>query len=263
MKKDKSSLVFWLTVCVLVVCVALAKDSNYTSQAKSNTDVVYPDYYYAKTSDDTDTVNDKATSHTSQVQQDSKQEDIVNIDETFVPLDDTMFEETSTSVQPQASTKNTVQKSTSVPTASQSSVAIPASVSILERKSQILSDMAQSSVLANSTQALANAVITAKTVKYQTLATGAAVGVATIHNQRREAVLDLVEAKQKACTDRVNRIINRTGETTQNALDTALTIHNDLKQNADKIESDIKDTIDKIHHAHDEIKDILDKLGEI
>ena len=65
--------------------------------------------------------------------------------------------------------------------------------------------MAQSSVLANSTQALANAVITAKTVKYQTLATGAAVGVATIHNQRREAVLDLVEAKQKARTDRVNR----------------------------------------------------------
>ena len=174
-----------------------------------------------------------------------------------------MVEETSTSVQPQASTKNTVQKSTSVPTASQSSVAIPASVSILERKSQILSDMAQSSVLANSTQALANAVITAKTVKYQTLATGAAVGVATIHNQRREAVLDLVEAKQKARTDRVNRIINRTGETTRNALDTALTIHNDLKQNADKIESDIKDTIDKIHHAHDEIKDILDKLGEI
>ena len=259
MKKDKSSLVF----CVLVVCVALSKDSNHTSQAKSNTDVVYPDYYYAKTSDDTDTVKDKATSHTSQVQQDSKQEDIVNIDETFVPLADTMVEETSTSVQPQASTKNTVQKSTSVPTASQSSVAIPASVSILERKSQILSDMAQSSVLANSTQALANAVITAKTVKYQTLATGAAVGVATIHNQRREAVLDLVEAKQKARTDRVNRIINRTGETTRNALDTALTIHNDLKQNADKIESDIKDTIDKIHHAHDEIKDILDKLGEI
>ena len=263
MKKDKSSLVFWLTVCVLVVCVALAKDSNHTSQAKSNTDVVYPDYYYAKTSDDTDTVKDKATSHTSQVQQDSKQEDIVNIDETFVPLADTMVEETSTSVQPQASTKNTVQKSTSVPTASQSSVAIPASVSILERKSQILSDMAQSSVLANSTQALANAVITAKTVKYQTLVTGAAVGVATIPNQRREAVLDLVEAKQKARTDRVNRIINRTGETTRNALDTALTIHNDLKQNADKIESDIKDTIDKIHHAHDEIKDILDKLGEI
>lgn len=263
MKKDKSSLVFWLTVCVLVICVALAKDSNHTSQAKGNTDVVYPDYYYAKTSDDTDTVKDKATSLTSQVQQNSKQEDTVNIEETFVPLADTMFEETSTSVQPQASTKNTVQKSTSAPTASQSSVAIPASVSILERKSQILSDMAQSSVLANSTQALANAVITAKTVKYQTLATGAAVGVATIHNQRREAVLDLVEAKQKARTDRVNRIINRTGETTQNALDTALTIHNDLKQNADKIESDIKDTIDKIHHTHDEIKDILDKLGEI
>ena len=263
MKKDKSSLVFWLTVCALVVCVALAKDSNHTSQAKGNTDVVYPDYYYAKTSDDTDTVKDKATSHTSQVQQNSKQEDTVNIEETFVPLADTMFEETSTAVQPQASTKNTVQKSTSAPTASQSSVAIPTSVSILERKSQILSDMAQSSVLANSTQALANAVITAKTVKYQTLATGAAVGVATIHNQRREAVLDLVEAKQKAHTDRVNRIINRTGETTQNALDTALTIHNDLKQNADKIESDIKDTIDKIHHTHDEIKDILDKLGEI
>lgn len=263
MKKDKSSLVFWLAVCVLVVCVALAKDSNHTSQAKDNTDVVYPDYYYAKTSDDTDTVKDKATSHTSQVQQDSKQEDIVNIDETFVPLADTMVEEASTSVQPQASTKNTVQKSASAPAASQSSAAIPASVSILERKSQILSDMAQSSVLANSTQTLANAVITAKTVKYQTLATSAAVGVATIHNQRREAVLDLVEAKQKARTDRVNQIINRTGETTQNALDTALTIHNDLKQNADKIESDIKDTIDKIHHTHDEIEDILDKLGEI
>ncbi len=269
MKKDKGSLAFWLTVCVLIACVAMAKDSNNTSQAKNSTDVVYPDYYYAKTSDDSDTTGDENTHHTDQVQPDDKQEDTVHIDETIVPLADTMDEDTSAS-RPQASTKNAVQNTA----ASLSSAVSPASTSILERKSQILSDMAQSSVLANSTQALANAVITAKTVKYQTLATSAAVGAATLHNQRREAVLDLIETKQKSHTETANRVITQTGETTKKAFDTALTIHNDInqnvgqihddiKQNADKIESDVKDTIDKIHQKHDEIKDILDKLGSL
>ena len=56
MRKEKGSLTFWLTVCVLVICVAMARDNSSTSKAKGSTDVVYPDYY-AKTSDDLNTTN--------------------------------------------------------------------------------------------------------------------------------------------------------------------------------------------------------------
>lgn len=130
--------------------------------------------------------------------------------------------------------------------------------------------MAQSSSLINTTQTLANAVVAAKTAKYQAVAAGVALGTANIHNQKRAAVLDLVESRQKAHTDTVNKIISQTGDTTKDVLNTALTIHNDinqihndLKQNADKIHGDIKDKIDEIHKTHDEIKDVIDNLPHL
>ena len=259
MRKEKGSLTFWLTVCVLVICVAMARDNSSTSRAKGSTDVVYPDYY-AKTSDDLDTTNTEKTHRNTKTS--TKKEGTVNIEEEDIPLADTITDKTSND-------KNTTPKiSTATPTSN--STALPATTSVLDRKSQILSDMAQSSALINTTQTLANAVVAAKTVKYQAIATGVALGTANIHNQKRAAVLDLVESRQKAHTDTVNKIITQTGDTTKDVLNTALTIHNDinqihndLKQNADKIHGDIKDKIDKIHKTHDEIKDVIDNLPHL
>lgn len=262
MRKEKGSLTFWLTVCVLVICVAMARDNSSTSKAKGSTDVVYPDYY-AKTSDDLNTTNNTKAHRNTKPS--TKKEDTVNIEETDVPLADTIAAESSND----KNTKTTTQK-ISTATSTSNSTASPVAASILNRKSQILSDMAQSSVLTNTTQALANAVIAAKTAKYQAVATGVALSTANLHNQRHAAVLDLVESRQKAHTDTVNKIITQTGDTTKDVLNTALTIHNDinqihndLKQNADKIHGDIKDKIDKIHKTHDEIKDVIDNLPHL
>ena len=266
MKKDKGSLAFWLTVCVLVVCVALAKDSSHTSKAMSSTDVVYPDYY-AKAENTADTA-DKEDIHTDdKAAMKAEQEENVTISEPVVPLADTIVEEPSKSQTASTAVKKAVQNTASA-------ASVPVSTSLIERKSRLLSDMAQSSVVADSAQTLANALIAAKTARYQTLATGTAVAAATLHNQRREAVLDLIENRQKTHAATANRIITQTGETTKDVLDTTLTIHNDiqqnidkihddLQQNADHIESDVKDTIDQIHNKHEEIKDFLDKLNPL
>lgn len=261
MRKEKGSLTFWLTVCVLVICVAMARDNGSTSKAKGSTDVVYPDYY-AKTSDDLDTTNTEKAHRNTKTS--TKKEDTVNvnIEEEDIPLADTITDETP-------SAQNTTPKISTV-TPTSNSTTLPITTSVLDRKSQILSDMAQSSALINTTQTLANAVVAAKTAKYQAVAAGVALGTANIHNQKRAAVLDLVESRQKAHTDTVNKIISQTRDTTKDVLNTALTIHNDinqihndLKQNADKIHGDIKDKIDEIHKTHDEIKDVIDNLPHL
>ena len=270
MRKGKDSLTFLLTVCVLVIYVAMAKDSGSTSKAKSSTDVVYPDYY-AKTSDDLDTTSNKDSN--TQTQAAEEEADEATIEEPFVPLADAIPETDSQSEKATKSTKTATHK-TVTNTSAQSSTALPISTSILERKSRILSDMAQSSVLNNSAQTLANAAITAKAVKTQAIASGVALGAAQIHNQRREAVVDLIENRQKARTDTVNKLITQNGDTTKDVLNTALTIHNDINQNANKIYDDIKqnkdqihndvhDTIDRIHKTHDDIKDKIDNLPHL
>lgn len=260
MRKGKDSLTFWLTVCVLVVCVAIAKD-NGSSEAKGSTEVVYPDYY-AKTSTDATTADEESDKATDEVETDEETATI--IDDSFVPLADAIPDtdnDTAATAVSQSSAKT--KKHSAATTASTATASAQEASSIagrlLERKSRLLSDMAQSSAVADGVQTLANAVITAKTVKYQTLANVAAVSAVNLHNRHRAEVLSLLSAQQKARTDRVNRVITAVGDTTEDILDTALTIQKDKYQ----FREDIKNTLEDISKSHDELQDKLDELTHL
>lgn len=275
MRKGKDSLTFWLIVGALVICVAVAKN-NGNAEAKDSVDIVYPDYY-AK-NDDTEAETTEAA-ETEEAQSVSEEEAVL-IEDSVIPLADAVSDTA-------ASTAKTA-KAAATKKSSAAATAPSTAAGLLERKSQLLSDMAQSSVVADGVQTLANAVITAKTVKYQTLANAAAVSAVNLHNQHHAEALNLIAAQQKAKTDRVNRVITTVGDTTEDILDTAITIQQnknqlrediqkDIQQKADdldkiqsdihsdvqKAQEDINKTLDDISQTQKEINDKLDDLSHL
>lgn len=254
MRNSNSSLIFVATVCVLVIGISIVKGSDSHAKDESNS-VVYPDYYYAEASDINTT--DK-TDTQKQVVEPEVQTDITSA---MIADEDTALASTPTVAESKNDTSVTSKKTTSAKkNNANSSVKKPTST--YNAKSRLLADMANSSVLTTAAQNAANTIITAKAVKYQALANGAALSIATVHNQKQEALADLITAKHAARSNRASHLLNVAAGTTKDVLDTALTIHNDINGNVDQVHEDVKTVLDGISEVHDEVRDIIHDIKQ-